>query len=209
MVTSDFLVIGGGIIGINVARQLKRKFSDAMVTIIEKENFCGAHASGRNSGVLHAGFYYSPESLKAKFTRLGNKSLTEYCESKKIPMNRCGKLVVAKDCSEHPALDELLRRGKANDIELQGITEVEAKSIEPRAKTCQRALFSPTTSTVDPTKVLQSMTRDAIDEGVQVRCGVQYLKKTQEGIFTSAGTFQVGYLINAAGLYADKIAKDF
>jgi len=209
VVTSDFLVIGGGIIGINVARQLKRQFSDATVTVIEKENHCGAHASGRNSGVLHAGFYYSPESLKAKFTRLGNKRLTEYCESKQIPMNRCGKLVVAKDCSEHPALDELLRRGKANDIDLQAITEEDAKSIEPRVKTCQRALFSPTTSTVDPTKVLQSMTSDAIDEGVDVRCGVQYLKKTQEGIFTSAGTFKVGYLINAAGLYADKIAKDF
>lgn len=209
MVTSDFLVIGGGIIGINVARQLKRQFSDATVTVIEKENHCGAHASGRNSGVLHAGFYYSPESLKAKFTRLGNKLLTEYCESKQIPMNRCGKLVVAKDCSEHPALDELLRRGNVNEIDLHAITEEEAKSIEPRVKTCQRALFSPTTSTVDPTKVLQSMTSDAIDEGVQVRCGVQYLKKTQEGIFTSAGTFNVGFLVNAAGLYADKIAKDF
>ncbi len=94
MVTSDFLVIGGGIIGINVARQLKRQFSDATVTVIEKENHCGAHASGRNSGVLHAGFYYSPESLKAKFTRLGNKRLTEYCESKQIPMNRCGMLLL-------------------------------------------------------------------------------------------------------------------
>ncbi|WP_342346532.1 L-2-hydroxyglutarate oxidase [uncultured Nitrospira sp.] len=209
MVTSDFLVIGGGIIGINIARQLKRRFSDATVIVIEKEDHCGAHASGRNSGVLHAGFYYSPESLKAKFTRIGNKRLTEYCESKQIPMNRCGKLVVAKDCSEHPALDELLRRGKVNDIDIQAITEEEAKSIEPRVKTCQRALFSPTTSTVDPTQVLQSMTSDAIDEGVQVRCGVQYLKKTQDGIFTSGGAFNVGYLINAAGLYADKIAKDF
>lgn len=209
MAITDFLVIGGGIIGINIARQLKRRFADSTVTVIEKENYCGAHSSGRNSGVLHAGFYYSPDSLKAKFTRLGNKRLTEYCEAKQIPLNRCGKLVVAKDCSEHPALDELLRRGKANDIDLQAITEEDAKSIEPRVKTCQRALFSPTTSTVDPTKVLQSMTSDAIDEGVQVRCGVQYLKKTQEGIFTSAGTFKVGYLINAAGLYADKIAKDF
>lgn len=209
MFTTDFLIIGGGIIGINVARQLKRRFSDATVTVIEKESSCGIHASGRNSGVLHAGFYYSPESLKAKFTRLGNKLLTEYCESKHIPMNRCGKLVVAKNCIEHSALDELLRRGKANDIELQAITEKEAKSLEPRVKTCQRALFSPTTSTVDPIKVLQAMTRDAIAEGVQVRCGVQYQKKTQEGISTSVGIFSVGYLINAAGLYADKIAKDF
>ena len=209
MVTTDFLVIGGGIIGINVARRLKRQFTDATVTVIEKESHCGAHASGRNSGVLHAGFYYSPESLKAKFTRLGNKLLTEYCESKHIPMNRCGKLVVAKDGSEHSALDELLRRGQANDIDLQAITEEEAKSIEPRVKTFQRALFSPTTSTVDPVKVLRSMTKDAIDEGVQVSCGVRYQKKTEQGIATSAGAFSVGYLINAAGLYADKIAKDF
>lgn len=209
METTDFMVVGGGIIGINVARQLNRQFSDTKVTVIEKESYCGAHASGRNSGVLHAGFYYSPESLKAKFTRLGNKRLTEYCESKQIPMNRCGKLVVAKDCSEHSALDELLRRGKANDIDLQSITEDEAKCIEPRVKTCQRALFSPTTSTVDPLKVLQSMTKDAVDEGVKIHCGVQYLGKTQEGVLTSAGNFKVGYLVNAAGLYADKIAKDF
>lgn len=209
MVTTDFLVIGGGIIGINIARQLKRRFADSTVTVIEKENYCGAHASGRNSGVLHAGFYYSPDSLKAKFTRLGNKLLTEYCEAKQIPLHRCGKLVVAKDCSEHPALDELLRRGKANGIDLEAITEEEAKSIEPRAKTCQRALFSPTTSTVDPMKVLQAMAKDAINEGVDVRCGVQYRKRTGEAIYTSTDTFQAGYLINAAGLYADKIAGDF
>ncbi|MGP0591580.1 FAD-dependent oxidoreductase [Nitrospira sp. T9] len=101
--------------------------------------------------MLHAGLYYSPESLKAKVTRLGNKRLTEYCESKQIPMNRCGKHVVAKDFSEHPALDELLRRGKVTDINLQAITEEDAKFIEPHVKTCQRALFSPTTSMVDPT----------------------------------------------------------
>lgn len=147
MAISDFLVIGGGIIAINIARQLKRQFSDATVTVIEKENHCGAQASGRNSGVLHAGFYYSPESLTGKFTRLGNKRLMEYCESKQMPMNKCGKLVLTKDCKEHTALDELLRRGKVNDINLQAITEEEAKAIEPRVKTCQQALFSPTTST--------------------------------------------------------------
>lgn len=209
MASTDFLVIGGGIIGINIARQLKRRFGDSTVTVIEKENYCGAHSSGRNSGVLHAGFYYSPDSLKAKFTRLGNKLLTEYCVTRHISLNRCGKLVVAKDCSEHPALDELLRRGKANGIDLQAITEEEAKSIEPRAKTCQRALFSPTTSTVNPIKVLQSMTSDAINEGVKIRCGEMYLKKTQGRIHTTTDSFNVGYLVNAAGLYADKIARDF
>ena len=100
MVTTDFLVIGGGIVGINVARRLKAIYSNARVTVIEKESSCGLHASGRNSGVLHAGFYYSPDSLKAKFTRIGNARLTAYCDSRNIPLNRCGKLVVAKNENE-------------------------------------------------------------------------------------------------------------
>ncbi len=95
MIITDFLVVGGGIIGINIARELKKTYSDSRVILIEKENEWGLHASGRTSGVLHAGFYYSPDSLKAKFTRLGNKMLTEYCESNKIAINKCGKLVVA------------------------------------------------------------------------------------------------------------------
>src|ERR1051326_3385772 len=94
---TDFLVLGGGIIGISVARELKHRFSDAAVTVLEKESQCGLHASGRNSGVIHAGFYYSADSLKAKLTRAGNQAMIAYCESKKIPLNRCGKLVVAKD----------------------------------------------------------------------------------------------------------------
>lgn len=106
--------------------------------------------------------------------------MTDYCKSKHIPINRCGKLVVAKDGGEHIALDELLRRGQANGIDLQDITEKEAKSIEPRVKTCERALFSPTTSTVDPQKVLHAMTKDAIEEGVQVECGVEFLEKKEK-----------------------------
>src|ERR687894_301500 len=93
VVLTDFLIIGGGIIGINIARELKKTFPDAAVVLLEKETECGLHASGRNSGVLHAGFYYSPDSLKAKFTKLGNEQLTAYCEEKQIPINRCGKLV--------------------------------------------------------------------------------------------------------------------
>jgi len=132
VVLSDFLIIGGGIIGINIARELKRLFRDATVILVEKEAECGLHASGRNSGVLHAGFYYSPDSLKAKFTRLGNRYLTRYCESKNIPINKCGKLVVAKDSNDHAFLDELLKRGASNGIELQVVNEKEAKEIEPR-----------------------------------------------------------------------------
>src|ERR1700722_17725009 len=102
---ADFLVIGGGVIGISIARELKRRHSDASVCVLEKENACGLHASGRNSGVIHAGFYYSADSLKAKLARAGNVALTAYCEARKIPLNKCGKLVVARDREDLPQLD--------------------------------------------------------------------------------------------------------
>jgi L-2-hydroxyglutarate oxidase len=206
---ADFLIIGGGIIGISIARELKKLYPNERVVLLEKEKTCGLHASGRNSGVLHAGFYYSPDSLKAQFTRLGNKSLTEYCDKKGIPINKCGKLVVAKDADDLPALHELLMRGLANGVELQELTEKEAKEIEPRVRTYERALFSPNTATVDPVAVVNAMKEDAIQEGIQVLCGVQYLSKQESTIQTSSDHCQAGYIVNAAGLYADKIAKDF
>lgn len=209
MRTCDFLVIGGGVIGLSIARELRRRRSDTRVLLIEKELSCGAHASGRNSGVLHAGFYYSPDSLKAKFTRLGNERLTAYCAEKRIPLNRCGKLVVAKDASDLPSLDELLRRGQLNGIELQPMTEADAKSIEPRVKTYQRALFSPRTSTVNPLQVIEAMRQDAIQEGVVIQCGTAYRGRETGMVRTNNGSIQAGYVVNAAGLYADKIAIDY
>lgn len=206
---ADFLVIGGGVIGLNIARQLRRRYPDSSVHLLEKEVDCGLHASGRNSGVLHAGFYYSPDSLKAKFTWQGNRLLTEYCESKGIPLNKCGKLVVAKNQADHAGLDELVRRGKANGIPLEAISADEARAIEPRVKTCERALFSPATSTVDPTLVMAAMKNDALDEGVKLHCGVRYLTSSKQRVVTTAGTFEAGYVVNAAGLYADRIAREF
>lgn len=160
---SDFIVIGGGVIGVNIAGGgLRRTFPGTAVTLLEKEAECGMHASGRNSGVLHAGFYYSPDSLKAKFTWSGNRLLTAYCDERKLPINKCGKLVVAKDEADHAGLDELLRRGRANGIPLEEISEKQAKQIEPRVKAWERALFSPATSTVNPTLVLDAMKKDAV-----------------------------------------------
>jgi len=209
MATTDFLVIGGGVIGLSIARRLRTLHPDSSVTLIEKESSCGLHASGRNSGVLHAGFYYSPDSLKAKFTREGNAQLTAYCRDKGIPLNRCGKLVVAKDATDLPSLDELLKRGKANGIKLEELSEQDAKKIEPRAKTYQRALFSPTTSTVNPNVVLQAMVADAIADGVQIKSGVAFVRKTGRTVQTTECQYEAGYVVNAAGLYADQIARQF
>lgn len=209
MQTCDFLVIGGGVIGLSIARELRRRRPDTHVLLIEKEPTCGAHASGRNSGVLHAGFYYSPDSLKARFTRLGNERLTAYCEEKRIPLNKCGKLVVAKDANDLPSIDELLRRGQVNGIELQTMTENEVKFIEPRVKTYQRALFSPRTSTVNPLLVVEAMQQDAIREGVEVQCGTAYRGRKTDTVRTNNDRIKAGYVVNAAGLYADKIAMDY
>jgi L-2-hydroxyglutarate oxidase len=208
--TSDFIIIGGGIIGLNIARQMKKKYPDATVSLLEKEKACGLHASTRNSGVLHAGFYYTSDSLKAKFTKLGNQMLTAYCDERAIPINKCGKLVVSKDEADLQGLDVLLQRGRANGVVLQDITEAEARQIEPRVLTCQRALFSPTTSSVDPKQVMTAMIADAVQEGIQIYCDTQYIKGKKNGeLMTTQGVFQAGYVINAAGLYADKIARDF
>jgi len=206
-ITTDFLVVGGGVMGINIARGLKKRYTTSKVTLIEKEDSCGMHASGRNSGVLHAGFYYTPDSLKAKFTRDGNARLTANCEEKRISLNRCGKLVVAKDSADLSALDELLKRGKASGIELEELSEQDAKKIEPRVKTFQRALFSPTTSTVNPNTVLQAMVADAIADGVQINSGVAF--KTGRTVQTTGCRYEAGYVVNAAGLYADQLARQF
>jgi L-2-hydroxyglutarate oxidase LhgO len=207
--STDFLILGGGIIGLSIARELKHRFEDAEITLLEKEAACGLHASGRNSGVIHAGFYYSANSLKAKLTRAGNQAMTAYCEAKKIPLNRCGKLVVAKDQNDLPQLDELLRRGKANGVPLESLTEDEARKIEPRVKTHQRAIFSPTTTSADPQRVIEEMTRDAKQEGITIRTGAPYLRTEKGLVMTPQGSFTVNHVVNAAGLYADRIALDF
>jgi (S)-2-hydroxyglutarate dehydrogenase len=207
--STDFLILGGGIIGLSIARELKHRFADAEITLLEKEAACGLHASGRNSGVIHAGFYYSANSLKAKLTRAGNQAMTAYCEAKKIPLNRCGKLVVAKDQDDLPQLDELLRRGQANGVPLESLTEEEARKIEPRVKTHQRAIFSPTTTSTDPQRVIEEMTRDAKQEGVTIRTGAPYLRTEKGLVMTPQGCFTANHVVNAAGLYADKIALDF
>ena len=206
---SDFLVIGGGVIGLSVARELKKAWPGCSVTLIEKEPECGMHASGRNSGVLHAGFYYSADSLKARFTKTGNEQMTAYCRSRNIRLNRCGKLVVAKDEKDLAGLDELMKRARANGIELHQVTEKEAREIEPRVKTFGTALFSPTTSTVNPSQVVKTLRQDACLEGVKVHCGVRYTGFSGGKVRTSCGIYNASYHVNTAGLYADRIAMDF
>ena len=207
--TCDFLIIGGGVVGLTIALEARRRHPAARLVLIEKEPACGQHASGRNSGVLHAGFYYSRDSLKARFTQQGNRRLTDYCEERGLSVSRCGKLVVARDEADLAGLDELAARGRANGVELQELSAAEAHRIEPAARTYERALFSPATVSVEPAEVMASLTRDVQTAGVDIRTDTPYLGRTRAGISTPGGELQAGYVINAAGLYADRIARDY
>ena len=209
MERTDFLIVGGGIIGLSLSLALRRRHARARVVVLEKEPDCGIHASGRNSGVLHAGFYYTADSLKARFTRDGNARMRAYCEERQLRVNRCGKLVVARNEKDLSGLDELIRRGRANGVELEEVTADDARRIEPRVRTHERALYSPTTCSVDPREVVASVVRDARDAGIVVRTGTAYRTARAGVVCTSAGEISAGYVVNAAGLYADRVARDF
>jgi L-2-hydroxyglutarate oxidase LhgO len=196
-VTPDILIVGAGVIGLSVARELKRREPPRRIVVIDREPRIAMHASGRNSGVLHAGFYYSPDSLKARFTRTGNALMTAYCSERKLPIRRCGKLVVATSPEELPRLDELHRRGLANGVTLEMLDAQSARAIEPRARIFERAIWSPSTSTVDPLQVMESLLRDARDEGIDVQLATAYDKQP------------AGFVVNAAGLGAVAIARRF
>ena len=205
----DFLVIGAGIVGLTVALQLKKQFPDSEIIIIEKERKLGVHASGRNSGVLHAGFYYSANSLKAKLCRDGNSFWRSYCLENKLKINQCGKLVVARNESELNGLSELYRRGQKNSVKLELISENQAKEIEPSIFTYEKALYSPTTSTIDPNEILSSVCQDVINKNIKIIYNNKFLSVKGNIVSTEGGNFDPGYLINAAGLYADVIAKKY
>lgn len=207
--TTDFLIIGCGIIGLCIARTLKNTFPDQRITVIEKESGLSVHASGRNSGVLHAGFYYTADSLKAQFCRDGNRLMTELCLENQLQINQCGKLVVSRNRSELDTLDELYARGLKNGVKLEVIDEQQLAEIEPLAKTCERALWSPSTSTVDPHQVNGFLFNELSQKGVTFLFNTRFIKNNCNVITTSQGEIQAGFVINAAGLYADKVAQEF
>lgn len=205
----DFIIIGSGIIGLTIANAVKNRRSDARILILDKEPAQAQHASGRNSGVLHAGFYYTADSLKARFTVEGNRAMKAYVRSKGLALNQCGKLVVAQDEYELGQLDELLRRGKQNGANVRLIDEGEAFDIEPNAKTFKHALYSPDTASIDPKEVCACLKEDLLKAGVEFSFNTKYSGHLANIIHTSQGDFEADKIINCAGLYADRVAQDF
>ncbi len=205
----DFVIIGSGIIGLTIAHAIRNRKRDASVLIIDKEKAEAQHSSGRNSGVLHAGFYYTADSLKAKFTVDGNRAMRAYVKAKGLPINECGKLVVAQNEGEVLQLDELLKRGQRNGSNVRLISAQEARELEPNVKTLTKALYSPDTATIDPKLVCASLKDDLLKDGVEFLYDAKYLGHQGVVIKTSHGEVEAGKLINCAGLYADKVAQDY
>jgi len=207
--SSDFVVVGGGIIGISVAIEIRGRWPDASIDLLEKEIECGRHASGRNSGVLHSGFYYTADSLKARFSQQGNRELTDYCRSRQLTINECGKLVVTRGEDELESLAELFRRASANGVDVERVEAADLPRLDPCARTVGAALYSPTTSSIEPREVVGALVNDAERMGICIQKGNAFLSHDGDEVQTTNGRLPAGYVINAAGLYADKIAHKY
>ncbi|MFQ5646312.1 MAG: L-2-hydroxyglutarate oxidase [bacterium] len=207
---ADVLICGCGIVGLTLGRELLRSGYENIV-IMEKEEKIGQHASGRNSGVLHAGIYYAPDKLKARFCLKGNRLMKEYCRQKGLPILETGKVIVTRGEEELDTLQKLYDRSLKNGAKVKLIDEQELSEIEPLARTCKKALYSYYTAVVDPRKILDSLYDDLISSGkVRILKSCRFTGITGgQTVTTSCGTLGYGLFINAAGAHSDKVAHAF
>jgi len=207
---ADVLIVGGGIIGLTLARELVAQGRTGVV-VLEKEPELGRHASGRNSGVLHAGIYYAPETLKARSCLSGNRLMRAYCKDKGLPLVEAGKVVVARSEEEQPVLEELHRRAVANGARVELIDEKQLAEIEPAARSAGRALFSRDTAVVDPKAILAQLRADLEMSGrARVLTGRTFVGLSAPGTaVTTAGPIRYERFVNAAGAHCDRVARHF
>lgn len=205
------LVVGGGLVGLGTAWQILRSGQAGNLTLLEKENRVGAHQSTHNSGVLHAGLYYKPGSLKARLAVEGIREMTAYCRDKGIPHEICGKIVVAVTEDELPRLRDLGERGTANGLQgLRWLRAEELREIEPHAAGIA-ALHVPEEGIVDYAAVCAALKSDIEQAGGRIVTGaeVRHVQESPQGwtAFTKAGDFPGDFLVNCAGLQCDRICR--
>lgn len=206
----DLVVIGGGIIGLATALQMLRRFPHLKVVLLEKEGQLAQHQSGHNSGVIHTGVYYRPGSLKANYCLSGADELIEFCLENEIAVHKVGKVIVATEEEEIPRLRSLEERGRLNGVpDLERIDSVRLKEIEPNAAGIE-ALHSPHTSIVDFAQVAEQFGRLFEQLGGEVHLNEEVLAIRESAeeclVRTSQNEYTVKYLINCAGIYADRVA---
>lgn len=207
----DLAIIGGGIIGLAVAREMMRRRPGARLVLLEKERDLALHQTGHNSGVIHSGIYYRPGSVKAATCREGADAMIEFCRHQKIPHRVCGKVIVAVNSHELPYLEELHRRGIANGV--PGIRMIEAgllREIEPHCAGL-RALHVPGTAVTDFSIVSHRFAREATAAGAVIRVGTAVTGISRGAsevvLATTADRVVARLIVNCAGLHSDRVAK--
>jgi 2-hydroxyglutarate dehydrogenase len=206
----DVAIVGAGILGLAVARELLARHPGLSVRVLEKEDGVGRHQTGHNSGVVHAGIYYTPGSLKARLCVEGAREIYDYCERNGIAHERCGKVIVALDESELPGLDELERRGRANGVPgLRRLDGAGLREIEPHARGVA-ALHSPETGIADFGAVARQLAKDLESSGAAVHsgCAVESAIPGSGGIALrhSRGETRARHAVFCAGLWSDRLA---
>ncbi|PKH85776.1 L-2-hydroxyglutarate oxidase [Colwellia sp. Bg11-28] len=206
----DYIIIGGGIVGVSTAWQLKQRYPDKKVLLLEKESEFATHQTGHNSGVIHAGVYYEPGSLKAKFCRAGVDATINFCQQHNIPFNQCGKLLVATNELEVKRMEALYQRCQKNNIEVELLDKQQLKIEEPNI-TGLGAILVRSTGIVDYQLITIKMAQEFQSLGGECRLNtkVTQLKETAEEIrvSTNQGEFSSRYLITCSGLMADRVVK--
>jgi (S)-2-hydroxyglutarate dehydrogenase len=204
-----FVVIGAGIVGVATAYELSRRHPDATVTVLEKENRVAAHQTGHNSGVVHAGVYYRPGSLRARLCVAGNRSMVNFCTTHGIPVEITGKLIVATGENELPRLRTLHERTVANGIPARLITPDEARDHEPHVR-CVAAMHVPASGIVDFGAVSRTLAGLFIERGGEIRLGARVTgirPGAPTTVHTTAGDVPADIMVNCAGLHADRVAR--
>ena len=209
----DVLIIGGGMVGLSIAYQLLERDIAHDIIVIDKEKELGLHSSGRNSGVLHAGLYYTPGSLKAKVCLAGARRLRAWVEEKGLPINPCGKVIIPQRLDLDVQLDLLAERGKQNGAQVELLDEQQLYELIPEAKSISgRALWSPNTAVVKPSSVVSQLQLDLAKRGVQFVQGQKSWKahpQQKQVELNSCRLINYSHLFNCAGLQADRIAHQF
>lgn len=210
MKTPDILIIGGGIIGLASAYNLIKFYPEKSIVILEKEKRLATHQSGRNSGVLHAGIYYRPGSLKATNCRSGKAAMEEFCTREGIDFKTCGKVIVAVDAGDLPALQSIYDRGQANGVKCELIERSRLRELEPYAAGI-KAIHVPETGIVDFGQVCSRLADIIRARGHRIITGVKVTglkeKSGEAFVETTNGEFHPRYIINCAGLHSDRVAS--
>lgn len=206
--TADVAIVGGGIVGLAVARRLQQAHPDARITLFEKEETVAQHQTGRNSGVIHAGIYYAPGSLKARFCREGVRATEEYCDAHDIPYSRCGKMIVATDDVEAERLKALGARAQANELTVEDVDAAALRAAEPNISGVA-GLYSPRTGIVDYAEIARSLARTVKTAGGKIHTGVRVraVRETGAHLEISVGreTIQADRAIICGGLNSDRL----